>query len=157
MGVLRMDPSTFSTWSGDWFWSLPLIGATVVIHIFGLGLIYHQVSRLQTANRKNSFRYGMSALFMGGASLLAAILHGFEAGMWGVTYVFLGAIPDRKNAMLYSLGAMTTYGKADINLESRWRLMGPLEALDGWILFGLTTAFLLAIIQNIWRGSNRST
>ena len=149
--------SKIAPWSGDWFWSLPLIGATVVIHIFCLGMIYLRVSLVQTGNRKNSLRYAVSMLVIGGVSLLATILHGFEAGMWAATYVFLGAIPDRKNAMLYSLGAMTTYGKADINLESRWRLMGPLEALDGWILFGLTTAFLLAIIQNIWHTSNRPT
>ena len=59
--------------------------------------------------------------------------------------------------MLYSLGAMTTYGKADVYLDSRWQLMGPLEALDGWILFGLTTAFLIAVIQGIWNSPNRST
>jgi hypothetical protein len=28
--------------------------------------------------------------------------------------------------------------------------MGPLEALDGWILFGLTAAFLFALIQKVW-------
>jgi hypothetical protein len=59
--------------------------------------------------------------------------------------------------MLYSLGAMTTYGHADLKLGVGWQLMGPLEALDGVILFGLTTAFLLAIIQNAWHASNRST
>jgi hypothetical protein len=47
--------------------------------------------------------------------------------------------------MLYSLGAMTTYGKANLQLEPRWQLMGTLEALDGWILFGLTTAFMLRL------------
>jgi hypothetical protein len=28
--------------------------------------------------------------------------------------------------------------------------MGALEALDGWILFGLTTAFLFTVIQRVW-------
>jgi hypothetical protein len=30
-------------------------------------------------------------------------------------------------------------------------MMGALEALDGWILFGLTTAFLFSVIQNCQR------
>jgi hypothetical protein len=51
--------------------------------------------------------------------------------------------------MLYSLGAMTTYGSANVSLPDRWQLMGALEALDGVLLFGLTTAFLFAIIQRI--------
>lgn len=28
--------------------------------------------------------------------------------------------------------------------------MGSLEALNGWILFGLTTAFLFTVIQKVW-------
>ena len=152
-----MDPRIASTWSRDWVWSLPLIAATVAIHVLGLGLIYHRASHVQTGDRKISPSYSISALIMGGVALFATILHAFEASMWAASYVLLGALPDRKGAMLYSLGAMTTYGKADVNLDLRWRLMGPLEALDGWILFGLTTAFLFAIIQNIWHASNRST
>ncbi len=52
--------------------------------------------------------------------------------------------------MLYSLSAMTTYGHANRFLEDRWQLMGVLEALDGMLLFGLTTAFLFAMIQRVW-------
>ena len=58
--------------------------------------------------------------------------------------------------MLYSLDAMTTYGQSEIYLLAPWRLMGSLEALDGWILFGLTTAFMFNIIQSIWSRHTRS-
>ena len=33
----------------------------------------------------------------------------------------------------------------------QWQLMGALEAVNGMLLFGLTTAFLFAIIQKVWR------
>ena len=52
--------------------------------------------------------------------------------------------------MLYSLGAMTSYGHADVYLEDRWRLLGTIEAVNGLILFGLTTAFLYAAIHQVW-------
>jgi hypothetical protein len=55
-----------------------------------------------------------------------------------------------KSAMLYSMSAITSYGHANLYLEPRWQMMGTLEALDGWILFGLTTAFLFAVIQRAW-------
>jgi hypothetical protein len=45
---------------------------------------------------------------------------------------------------------MTTVGGTTLHLEPSWALMGPLEALDGWILFGLTAAFLFALIQKVW-------
>ncbi len=57
---------------------------------------------------------------------------------------------DRKDAMLYSLSVMTTVGGTNLHLEPSWALMGPLEAFDGWILFGLTAAFLFALIQKVW-------
>ena len=52
--------------------------------------------------------------------------------------------------MLYSLSAITSYGHAQIFLDPQWQLLGALEALNGVILFGLTTAFLFALIQKIW-------
>ncbi len=52
--------------------------------------------------------------------------------------------------MEFSLGAMTTFGAGGGHLGAEWKLMGPLEALNGWILFGLTTAFLFTIIRDVW-------
>ena len=45
---------------------------------------------------------------------------------------------------------MTTYGGSGLDLQRHWRLMGALEALNGIILFGLTTAFLFWMIQQVW-------
>ncbi|HKM63425.1 MAG TPA: hypothetical protein VJY39_13145 [Acidisphaera sp.] len=81
--------------------------------------------------------------------LLVIMLHAVEATAWAGAYVGLGALPEMKSAMLYSLEAMTTYGHAAIDLAPHWRLMGALEALNGMILFGLTTAFLFSVIQGI--------
>ncbi len=51
-----------------------------------------------------------------------------------------------RSAILYSLSAMTTCGHADIFLADHWRLMGALEALNGMMRFGLTTAFLFSVL-----------
>jgi hypothetical protein len=60
--------------------------------------------------------------------------------------------------MLYSLSAMTSYGHASLFLETHWQMMGALESLNGMLLFGLTTAFLFAMIQKVWPlGSTRGT
>jgi hypothetical protein len=42
-------------------------------------------------------------------------------------------------------------------LEGRWQLMGALEALNGMLLFGLTTAFLYGILQRVWPGGPHGT
>ena len=137
-------------WSSDWLWSLPLSAATVVIHVLGLNLIrgrFHAVLERATV-RTLSF---ISVLLMAATTLSLTILHGFEAAMWASAFRLLGALPDKKTAMLYSLNAMTTFGHSGYNLAGSWHLMGALEALNGWILFGLSTAFLYAINQRVWR------
>jgi hypothetical protein len=87
---------------------------------------------------------------MGVAVLMVTTLHGIEGVAWAAAYLLLGAIPDAKSAMLYSLNAMTTYGHESVSLAPHWQLMGALEALNGMLLFGLTTAFLFAMIQEVW-------
>ena len=90
------------------------------------------------------------AVVMGAAGLLATVLHGIEAATWAAAYRLLGALPDTKSAMLYSLSAITSYGHVNLFLKEQWQLMGALEALNGMLLFGLTTAFLFAMIQKVW-------
>jgi hypothetical protein len=136
-----------TVWDGNWAWSLPLILITVIFHIIGLVFINERVIRAkQFLLRQRSFLVGLS-LVLGTATLGAIILHAVEAAIWAVVYQALGALPDGKSALLYSLGAMTTYGHEHFDLANHWQLMGALEALDGMILFGLTTAFLYGMIR----------
>ena len=53
-------------------------------------------------------------------------------------------------ASTYGSDSYTTYGHSDLYLEAHWRLMGALEALNGMLLFGLTTAFLYGVLQRVW-------
>ena len=139
-----------SDWHADWAWSLPLIVLTVVIHVLGLGLINERVVRVLSGVMDRRRLTGMFVMIMGAVALLATILHGLEGIVWALAYRLLGALPDNNSAVLYSLSAITTYGHANIFLDPHWQLMGALEALNGILLFGLITAFLFAIIQEVW-------
>ena len=146
-----------STWSADWAWGLPLIVLTVLIHVSGLGLISQKVVH-GNLGRMIERRHPKVALVvvLGATTLLATCLHGIEAGIWAVAYRFLGAIREFRYAMLYSLNAITSYGHTNLELPDHWHLMGALEALNGWLLFGLTTAFLFAVIEKVWSSGSRS-
>lgn len=142
-------------WSADWVWGLPLILLTVVIHVFGLGIINEGVVRVLGRAIGRRRLIPMFAMVMGAAVLLITALHAIEAAAWAGAFRLLGALTDSKSAMLYSLSAMTTYGHANLFLEPQWQMMGALEALNGMLLFGLTTAFLFAMIQEVWPLGNR--
>ena len=145
-----MRESNLGSWTGDWAWGLPLIVLTVVIHVCGLALIGERVVRTMSGSIEQRGFIPKFAMVMGRTSLEVSTLHAIESGLWALSFVILGALPDFRSAMLYSLNAMTSYGHVNLFLSSRWQLLGALEALNGMLLFGLTTAFLFAIIQRVW-------
>jgi len=138
-----------SVWNGNWAWSLPLIVITVIFHVIGLVFINERVVRARRFLKGGRSFLVTFALILGLATLFAILLHSAEAAVWAGVYEALGALPDGKSAVLYSLGAMTTYGHEHFFLAKHWQLMGSLEALNGMILFGLTTAFLYGMIREL--------
>ena len=137
-------------WSNNWAWGLPLIVLTVLVHAFGLVVIRDRVVLelpLILRARRSSI---VLAVLVTVTVLLLTVLHAVEAGAWAAAYVALGARPDFPSAMLYSLNAMTSYGHVNLYLAEHWRLMGAIEALNGMMLFGLSTAFLFAVLRDHW-------
>ena len=134
-------------WAWNWAWGLPLIVLTVVVHVLGLVFVQENVVRPLEAAIPRHRHNAMFVTILAAATLSIIVLHGFEAAIWCAAYRFLHAIPDNRSALLYSLNAITSYGHTNLELESHWHLMGALEALNGWLLFGLSTAFLFTVLQ----------
>ena len=145
-----MNPGDTPAWGADWAWGVPLILLTVVFHAYCLSRIVEGVSHRLDGKHAPGQLLTIPILIVGGTALSATLLHGFEGAVWAIVYLLLGASPDLKSAVLYSLEAMTSYGHENLFLAPHWRMLGALEALSGWILFGLTTAFLFAVIQRAW-------
>ena len=141
-------------WSADLAWGLLLIVLNVLFHAISLGLINKEVASRLGGSLQHWHHILLSLCVVGGTALSTAILHAIEVSSWAAAYQFLGALPNRRSAMLYSMNAMTSYGHVNLYLAPRWQMMGSLEALNGWILFPLTIAFLFAIVQKA-RSSHR--
>lgn len=135
------------SWVQDWMFGLPLLVFTVVLHVGVFVLIRERVRHRRGIALVRPRLHFTVVLAM--TALAAAALHSFEAGLWASLYLWLGALPDGVTAMLYSLGAITSYGHAGVYLQDHWRLLGAIEAMNGLILFGLTTAFLFAAIESV--------
>jgi hypothetical protein len=138
------------SWRADWAWGLPLIVLTVVIHVSGLALIFQRAVQVTSCAIERRPPVVAFVATMGTTTLVVTCLHGLEAALWAAAYLFLGALPNARFSMLYSLNALTSYGHTNLSLEDHWHLMGALEALNGWLLFGLTTAFLFAMMEKLW-------
>jgi hypothetical protein len=79
--------------------------------------------------------------------LLLAALHGIEATLWAALYLWLGAIGSPGAALFYSLDSMTTRGASGLTLQPHWQMLGAIEAADGVLLFGVSTAFIFTVMQ----------
>ena len=85
---------------------------------------------------------GTLVLMMFFASLL-------EAWIWAVTYMAVGAISGLEKALYFSIVTFTTLGYGDITLHAGWRLLASFEAANGTIMFGWTTALVMAIVHRM--------
>ena len=142
------------TWDLNWAWSLPLIVTSIGIHALGLGYVAKVLRRTaaKPSRSQTALRFSRE---LGLATLAATLLLAIHSIAWAALYLTVGAVHDAPTAMLYSLSALTSYGHAELFLDKRWQLMGALEAVNGSLLFGLTTAFLFVVIQAFWP-SNRA-
>jgi hypothetical protein len=144
-----MSSLHLGAWYPDWAWGLSLIVVTVVIHVSGLAFIQSTADRAGSTIPGRRYRRLRFAAVMGAVGWLAALLHGIDALVWAVACRLLEALPTNKEAMLYSLSALTTYGHAGIYLAPGWQLLGAFEALNGIMLFGLTTASMFQVMQKL--------
>jgi len=69
--------------------------------------------------------------------------------IWGVLFIFLGEFNELYEAVYHSAVNFTSLGYGDVVMSKRWKLMGPLEAADGVLMVGMTSAALMAILQQM--------
>jgi hypothetical protein len=77
----------------------------------------------------------------------ATLLH---ASAWAATYVVVDALQGFEEALYFSMVTFTTLGYGDITLTDQWRLLAAFEAANGCIMFGWTTAIVVAVIHSFF-------
>jgi Ion channel len=81
----------------------------------------------------------------GGAVLMAA--HLCEIAIWSLAYAFVEATPEGAEGLYFAFVNFTTLGYGDIVPVARWRLLGPMTAMNGVLLFGWSTAVIFEVLS----------
>jgi hypothetical protein len=134
----------------NWTWGLSLTALTIIVHATGIAFLAITARRIRERMRDEGPRWRALTIaigLVGAVGLLLAALHGIEAGIWAMAYCSLGALPSPQEALLYSVDSITTRGSSGLILERGWRMMGALEAADGMLLFGISTATIFGLMQ----------
>jgi len=75
--------------------------------------------------------------------------------IWALAFLFTGEFINLEEALYFAIASFTTLGYGDLLLSQDWRIFGALSAVNGLIVFGLNTAFLVELMLSVW-GRSRS-
>jgi len=124
------------------------VACTIFIHALALAATINLVRY----ERKRG-RAGAGALIdlaiVAAAISFAFVAHLIEIALWAVLLVICGEFQEFGNAFYHSAVNYTTLGYGDLLLTPSWRLLGPLEAANGALMFGVSTAMVFAVIQRL--------
>ena len=77
------------------------------------------------------------------------VAHLVEMGVWAALYRALDVFDSMEVAFYFSSVTYTTLGYGDIVPDRHWRLLATMEAANGFILFGWTTALVFAVLREL--------
>src|SRR5262249_4444612 len=82
-------------------------------------------------------------------TLITAAAHLAQIALWALAFLLCGEVGDFEKAFYLSAQNYTTLCYGGILLAERWRLLDPLEAMNGPLFFGLSTAVLFAVMSHL--------
>jgi hypothetical protein len=122
-----------------------LIALTVMIHavcLEGIILAWRAIS-IEIEVRWRAISLSLTIIGIFGAHVL-------EILVWAIFYYFVEEMQTWESALYFSTSSFTTVGYGDLLLSEEWRLLGSIEAINGMILFGWSTAFIFAGVRRIY-------
>ena len=79
--------------------------------------------------------------------LVLMITHVLEVIVWAFAYFVVGAAPVDADRVYFAFVNYTTLGYGDVVPVAHWRLLGPLTAMNGMLLFGWSTAVIFEVLR----------
>jgi hypothetical protein len=130
-----------------------LVAITVMIHAVGTTYLVRYLARtfLDQEGRWGSRRVLVALMIV---AIVLVFLHAVEIIVWAGTYrvlVPVSELADFETAVYFSFVTFTTLGYGDITLSDGWRLLSGIQALNGILLVGWSTALMFTVVQKAWQ------
>jgi Ion channel len=121
---------------------------TILIHAIPLSATVNFVRREKSLGRVGKGFWSDLAIIARAISY-ATVAHLIEIALWAVVFLICGEFQAFGIAYYHSAVNYTSLGYGDLVMSPSWRLLGPLEAANGMLMFGVTTAMIFAVIQRL--------
>jgi len=125
-----------------------VIATTIIIHALALNATVRFVRRERKLGRAGKSFWGDFPIVVLAISF-ALGAHLMEMAIWALLFMVCGEFPAFGTAYYHSAVNYTTLGYGDVEMSPSWSLLGPLEAADGMLMFGVSTAMIFAVIQRL--------
>lgn len=127
--------------------AFPIV-CTIFIHGLAVMATVNFVRRERRLGRAG-VSFGKDVAIVTLAISFALAAHLVEIALWALLFIICGEFPGFGVAYYHSAVNYTTLGYGDLIMSPSWRLLGPLEAADGMLMFGVSTALIFALIQRL--------
>ncbi|MCE6980854.1 two pore domain potassium channel family protein [Pseudomonas frederiksbergensis] len=95
----------------------------------------------------------LNILLLSMVMLLMMLGNFVQIAIWATLFMLLNEFDQFATALYHSAVNFATLGYGDIIMSSRWRLLGPLEAANGILMFGVSTAVMTAAVMDVIKHS----
>lgn len=133
---------------------MAMLVLTTVIHAvamkFARDLVHSHAGRLRQRLRTFPL-YNVLGII-----LLMFVALFLQVYLWALAYLLLGAIEELEQALYFSMVTFTTLGYGDVVLPAKWNLLSSIEGANGIIMFGWTTAIVMAVVQRVYFSESRA-
>jgi hypothetical protein len=117
----------------------------ITIHALVMTIVVRvaQIASVKKISRPSLF---LTAVMIPTVSVLM-VTHALEVIVWSLAYLIVGAAPADANLVYFAFVNYTTLGYGDVVPVERWRLLGPITAMNGVLLFGWSTAVIFEVLR----------
>jgi hypothetical protein len=121
---------------------------TIFIHAMALGATVNFFRR-ETRLGRAGMRYLIDLTIVVLVMSFAFVAHMVEVAVWALLFLICEEFQTFGSAYYHSAVNYSTLGYGDVIMSPSWKLLGPLEAADGSLMFGVSTAMVFAVILRL--------
>ena len=132
----------------NFFVGLPAMLLCLIVQAtISLWSVRHFVRQTETIEGATRFLQSIRPLLTAMLVMMFGSL--VQISLWGALFVYLGEFDELYQAIYHSAVNFTSLGYGDVVMGAKWKLLGPLEAMNGVLMLGMSAAALMAILQEV--------
>ena len=124
--------------------------ANIAVHATAMALVIRAARAAESRWAHETSTLQLIAIMMATVAVLMAA-HACEVAIWSLAYALVGAAPEGADRLYFAFVNFTTLGYGDVLPVPRWRLLGPMTAMNGVLLFGWSTAVIFEVLRSALR------